>query len=548
MASVSSVILIPYTPIFSSQLGKELMSLRNDEQFRDFTITSGQQKFSCHRLMLAANSPVLKAMLKSNMDEANKKEIPLNNISPEVLKVVLQYMYTGEGAIPEGLLKDFIEAADYLDLPQLKKFCIEQVPSVLKPINAISWFRFSEKIPLKDAQLQCSDILVSDFDQVYKGNEFLELSYFELSRYFTDLKEKNIDADDMLDAALLWVNHDSDARGPKLEKIINLINLNYCSVQCLKEHIDQYAQLLPQYQKVYQLLVRIALVISLSEYARKRRSGFQIKAFLPVVVGGGCEAHDLNDQYWYLSPNDSFSDFCKVPSECCHLKSSFCKTFEGFILTGGEDSDIAVMFTTKTKSWKRLKNLRQKRYGHGSVFVKGVLIICGGDVGRSITASVELFDMELGTWQDGPALPKAIFRPEVCSITDGVFLLEENGDFYFMDARRTKWKKRRPCPVRSHGARMIPLNDQLCVVGGYDKTHVWYTPSTDTWTEATQPLHEHGFAAVLHIGNDIMILGGDQQDAVEKYNLESKSWSICAFKVPKRLINIHGLVLDIVDL
>ena len=153
MASAAGVILIPYTPTFSSQLGKELMSLRNDDEFIDFTVISGRKKFPCHRLMLAANSPVLKAMLKSKMSETTKKELALNNISPEVLKVLLQYMYTGEGAIPEELLKDLIEAADFLQLHQLKKFCIEQVPSVLKPINAISWFRLAEKMAIKEIRL-----------------------------------------------------------------------------------------------------------------------------------------------------------------------------------------------------------------------------------------------------------------------------------------------------------------------------------------------------------------------------------------------------------
>ena len=68
------------------------MSLRNDEDFMDFSVTSEGKTFPCHRLLLAASSPVFKVMVKARLRE-NKTELNLQNIQSAVLGVLLEYMH-----------------------------------------------------------------------------------------------------------------------------------------------------------------------------------------------------------------------------------------------------------------------------------------------------------------------------------------------------------------------------------------------------------------------------------------------------------------------
>ena len=61
--------------------------------FSDVQIKCENQKFNCHRLLLAAKSPVFKAMLQNNMAEARSGLIEVNDMKPSVLKALLEYIY-----------------------------------------------------------------------------------------------------------------------------------------------------------------------------------------------------------------------------------------------------------------------------------------------------------------------------------------------------------------------------------------------------------------------------------------------------------------------
>ena len=79
-------VIISKTSTSSSELSKESNILRNDDLFTDFTLKSGSRVLKCHRAIIAAASPVLKAMLQSKMKEATEMQMTLDIISPQTLK------------------------------------------------------------------------------------------------------------------------------------------------------------------------------------------------------------------------------------------------------------------------------------------------------------------------------------------------------------------------------------------------------------------------------------------------------------------------------
>merc|ERR1719219_1318735 len=98
-------------------------SSNNSERlFSDFTILSEEGKeFPCHRYILSSQSPVMLAMLTTNMREKKEKEMQLK-YSEEVLAHFVEYFYSGE--VPSKILKtnlsSFLELAGQYDLPPLK--------------------------------------------------------------------------------------------------------------------------------------------------------------------------------------------------------------------------------------------------------------------------------------------------------------------------------------------------------------------------------------------------------------------------------------------
>jgi len=77
-------------------LSADLGELLESGESSDFTIICGEEEFPCHRGILLARSKVLKAMIKSGMKEANNGQLIIKDLEPEIVRIVLKFIYTGE--------------------------------------------------------------------------------------------------------------------------------------------------------------------------------------------------------------------------------------------------------------------------------------------------------------------------------------------------------------------------------------------------------------------------------------------------------------------
>ncbi|KAJ3702429.1 hypothetical protein LUZ61_006134 [Rhynchospora tenuis] len=108
-----------------SQIGKLLES----SETTDVTFVVENKSFSCHRSILAARSPVLKAELLGNMVEATQKHIKVEDICPEVFKVMLHFMYTDSlprcdsETVSAEMAQHLFVAADRYAIEGLKALC-----------------------------------------------------------------------------------------------------------------------------------------------------------------------------------------------------------------------------------------------------------------------------------------------------------------------------------------------------------------------------------------------------------------------------------------
>ncbi|KAJ3702427.1 hypothetical protein LUZ61_006132 [Rhynchospora tenuis] len=117
----------------SFNLQSQIGNLFESSETADVTFDVENHSFRCHRLILAARSSVLKAELFGNMVEATQKHIKIEDICPEVFKVMLHFMYTDtlphcdfETASAEMVQHLFV-AADRYAIEGLKSLCEEKL-------------------------------------------------------------------------------------------------------------------------------------------------------------------------------------------------------------------------------------------------------------------------------------------------------------------------------------------------------------------------------------------------------------------------------------
>ena len=116
------------------------------EEFTDIEIYCEETVFPCHQLVLAAGSPVFRAMLNANMIEKQTKKIVIDDYKPEIVAEMLNFLYTGDvhNEILEKTAKKLLGVADKYLLDHLKAMIEEKLCSFLNVDNSIECLDFGD--------------------------------------------------------------------------------------------------------------------------------------------------------------------------------------------------------------------------------------------------------------------------------------------------------------------------------------------------------------------------------------------------------------------
>ena len=556
-ADRSGTIPFPRSKTSLSNMADKIIGMREKKLLFDFKIHIKDDFLPCHKFIVALHSPYMKAMLTSDMAEVAKQETRLDHIDMDIVKIILAYMYTEDFSVHKDQLMDVITAADYLHMKELKEMCLKEVPAILEVGNVLEWWKMCGKIDLDTTKEHCEELMATAFVEITKHREFLRLNHAEVTDYFNHVCGQSIERDDILKAAMYWVNHDATERLEYLDDLLQQIQLDKCSMQGIGTVMKSFAALLDQQPMLYKVLSCAAMAdlcdsstssMAVSSKPVKQHSQQQNKSV--VVIVGGC-AYDVGQRVcWKLNEKKQIEELCEIPVDDLAIWHSVCKTPHGFVITGGDDSDLCLMFMANTRSWIRMQNLRKTRTRHGSICVKSILFVMGGCQDGQETKSVEMIPIEGGCWQDGPNMPIAVTGLKVADTNESVYVLgESTGKLLHLDVNRKIWSTQAPFPLgKCQGTSMVSAQDKLFLAGGYNKVCAWYNTASNAWFMLHQPLQDHIYGTLVHYDNTLLLLGGSDYfrgtQEVEEYDIERDSWSMCHFRMPLELSDHYALLLE----
>ena len=482
----------------------------------------------------------------SKMVEATKHEVTLNNILPEVIELLIEYMYKGKVQIPNKYLLPALEACDYLELLELKARCVIQAPNALNPCNVISWYKLADSLNTDELRTKCSEIIFTSFGDVSKGKEFLELNIDEVSSFISDAQEADCDSDDLLEATTSWVASKPDTRRDHIVDMFEKIDLTRCSTECIDTEMDKHKELLCTKPAALGKLDK-----SLVQIANQGPSGMrnELGGKAMVVISGQEGENNSHNDCWRLEKSTNFVEFLKLPfSFPWH---SVCRIPGGFLVTGGRNNTQCAKFIFSSNSWQQLESLPSSRHGHASIFACGKIYLFGGSELniRKVWDDWDVLslDLEGGKWNKEPKIPNlGVHLPKVACVKSNIFLLNSTGQrLCQLDLRTKTWstKATPPPQLSSIGPRMISVKDRLLVTGGRENICAWYDPTTDAWTTGNPPTIQHYLGALVHHGQKVYLIGGENEDRVEEYDLDTESWSVCSYRLPQKLRNLHAVIV-----
>ncbi|GBP23387.1 Kelch-like protein 17 [Eumeta japonica] len=260
----------------SKKTVEKFQELRKNDKFCDISLFSGNSLVKAHRVVLAASCPYFEAMFNVGLKESQQVFINLPSVSPDVLPLLVDFIYTGRTRISESTAQQLMVAAHMLQIQDLVKGCIKYLKSHLDPSNALSIFRFAETLccsDLADRALvyigkhwasitQTEDFLdlpLPDFAKILSSNEFIvnhesdiewycqicnivldcckKLRYLIWLRTERDIRSGiragSLSEMEVVVSVVRWLEHDPALRVPDWDKLIPLLHLGTLSTNIL---------------------------------------------------------------------------------------------------------------------------------------------------------------------------------------------------------------------------------------------------------------------------------------------------------------------------
>ena len=562
VASTTTTIEAFVDKAYQNAFMKGMNKLRQNEEYTDVNLQSGDIQIWCHRNVLAVATDYFKAMFRCSLGESTPVSVQLT-IEPDILTSIVDYMYTGEIELTVDNVESLVKAGDVLQLDTLKVACENLMLKQVEPANCVGFFKFATLYRLDKLQHKAREVMKSEFQTVVLNEEFKELSCKELIEFIKDDDVNVEDEDVVFDAVLDWVRHDLDNRKSSFQTIIEHVRLPYCSSNYLQHMKDRYDLFTPKcYEYLIEAMSFQADTVHQREMTSSRtvpRTNFRMKSCLLVVAGLISEEgkYDIeqNSCQYYKEDSNSWETLTQVPQFSGRLYS-VCRVDRGLLLTGGY-TDRAVntcwLCDLVTKTWETMPPLTTARYYHRSVsFGDFVYVVGGKGLCNTVLASVECLTVKRKQWLSLPEMPQAVFAPEVVTFSNKILVFggrdEPNKMLCCTQVFCTthgQWSTLNNMPeVCSIGAA-VTLNDSIYVVGGFNRTCLKYDPTSDGWTKLNKPHQSHGNAPAVAWRGSILVAGGDgsekESPGIERYDPLTDTWSCCCIAPLKEKLSFHCL-------
>ena len=533
-----SIITIQVDKDYGRNRGMSFKRFQNERKFWDCKVIGGTKTLYCHSILVCALSPALEEMIETKIRGGLEKVVTFEDVQPEVIRKILNYMYTGSVNIPQELVLKVVQVCDELMIEDLKERCLYRVPDILSPQTAMGWMRYAHKHELSSIFHSCKRYVSESFLEVSKEKEFIRLSLNDLSITLQLLNDA-VSPDNLLTSVLSWINYDKESRKKALDYTSGYLKLKYCKKQFLVESTKQY----------------IDIFRSNPEFNSRVAHMLHPKKLSLVVIGGFSNKgkHAISNQRgWKLESETKFVEITGLPCDLLHEAPSICQYgWNKLILTGGLKK-VCTVFEMPTKKWKRIRDLKTKKAFHASMCVQQELLIFGGRMFRTDspdwTDCVELLNIEQvhGEWQQAPPMPSILTVPKVAKMGTVVFLMGENNPvLYLFDVVRKVWSQKASMPQNPREHFSIAAgNDNLYATGGSMDTCWKYNFSTDTWTKLSSPAFRHASGALIFHQDLLLFLGGYRED-IQGYDIASDTWVIAPYKLPEDLAEHHAFMMDL---
>ncbi|KAK8476301.1 hypothetical protein V6N13_098733 [Hibiscus sabdariffa] len=128
-----------------------------------------------HKAVLVNRSPVFRAMLEHEMEESRSGTIKISDVSYDVLRAFVNYLYTAEAWLDKQMACDLLVFAEKYQVNHLKRFCEKFLVSKLNWDNSLSTYAFAHQHGAKLLLDAALGLITHNIHNLTKTKEYKEL-------------------------------------------------------------------------------------------------------------------------------------------------------------------------------------------------------------------------------------------------------------------------------------------------------------------------------------------------------------------------------------
>lgn len=152
---------------------EDLLRLYQESTFSDVEIvcTAGveHKEFLAHRLILAARSPVFKAMFLTGMREKHFGKLVIEDVAPEAIQCMLDFSYKDDcSELDESCIFDTLKVANKYDMPGLRDICLEFMAANARSDNIVGFLSACETYGQLDFKCLLLEALVDNTSALHE--------------------------------------------------------------------------------------------------------------------------------------------------------------------------------------------------------------------------------------------------------------------------------------------------------------------------------------------------------------------------------------------
>lgn len=164
-------------------------------------------------------------MFSGSFKESQLPEVPITDVDPEVLELLVKFLYSGSIEIREEIILDLLKSANLFKMFKAEEFCWSFLLDSLEPGNCLEIRSLAEVMGSVSAFRQTNEFIKINFNEVKEQEDFLKLDLAAFSRFVSadDLEVKR--EEEVVDAVLSWIKFNPEVRQNDFGLLLKLIRL-----------------------------------------------------------------------------------------------------------------------------------------------------------------------------------------------------------------------------------------------------------------------------------------------------------------------------------